>query len=124
MCTLILLTDHSNDNGMGLSNQFIGLEIVQLKEIVPAYKSKAPPIMPRRTKKFVEDLKLINENFPVVECKIGGESIKLFTPDNYVFMGVVKLLGDNFSTKPKQDRPMKVVVRGITSDVRPYEIKK
>ncbi|KAF8776792.1 Nucleic-acid-binding protein transposon like protein [Argiope bruennichi] len=81
----------------------------------------------KRTEKFIDDLKLINDKCFPVESKLGGPYIKIFVNSDDEHRKLTKFLKENnldyFVITPRSSRPIKVVIRGFPNNIPTQTIK-
>ncbi|GBN25885.1 hypothetical protein AVEN_112606-1 [Araneus ventricosus] len=84
--------------------------------------------MLKRAENFHEVLKKINAEWGQVESKLGGLYIKLFVKDELEHRKLTKYLKmsdlEYFTMTPRSERPIKVVIRGISPETPADYVKK
>ncbi|GFX28776.1 nucleic-acid-binding protein from transposon X-element [Trichonephila clavipes] len=85
------------------------------------------PILMKITKTYREQVDTVKKIFPQLRLKTTGEYIKLYsntTEQNRIVRQTLKGLGYNFYViTPKNERPIKVVIKGYSKSADPNDIK-
>ncbi|GFS47196.1 nucleic-acid-binding protein from transposon X-element [Trichonephila clavipes] len=85
-----------------------------------------PPVFLKLEKHYMEQLKTLNEIIPTLRSKKTGELIKLYTNNSHDYEllqdAVEKLKYQFFIIKPKNEWPIKVVVKGLPKDTETRDI--
>ncbi|GFU07897.1 PRE_C2HC domain-containing protein [Trichonephila clavipes] len=115
------------DEPVATINSFSDLEYEEIKDqdktdqvkTIEIPKPKPPnPIHLKIKDNFRTQLKLIYQNFTGITNKTSGEFVKLFTKDDDEHHNLRRFLQGNkdfefFSVKPKTNKPIKVVIKGL-----------
>ncbi|GFW03886.1 nucleic-acid-binding protein from transposon X-element [Trichonephila clavipes] len=86
------------------------------------------PITLKTVKNYREQLKKINENFPNIKIKTAGEYIKLFPKTEEEKRSLTHFLELDeeyqfYVTQPKENKPLKVVLKGLPHVSLPEDIQ-
>ncbi|GFV66591.1 nucleic-acid-binding protein from transposon X-element [Trichonephila clavipes] len=86
-----------------------------------------PPVMLRITETVRSQMKIINEKFPKIRSRTTGEFIKLYTDNLEQFHELLtfakKTKFQFYEIKPKNERPIKVVLKGLPRNFKVEEIQ-
>ncbi|GFX41718.1 nucleic-acid-binding protein from transposon X-element [Trichonephila clavipes] len=86
-----------------------------------------PPVMLKITKTIRSQMKIINEKFPKIRSRTTGEFIKLYTDNLEQFHELLSLAEKTkfqfYEIKPKNERPIKVVLKGLPCNFKVEEIQ-
>ncbi|GFY75917.1 retrovirus-related Pol polyprotein from transposon 17.6 [Trichonephila inaurata madagascariensis] len=86
-----------------------------------------PPIMLKVTDTYKQQMKIITDKLPSTRGKLTGEYLKLYTNTNELHRQLIHILEDLkyefYVITPKEKRPIKVVIKGLTRDTKTDEIK-
>ncbi|GFU65831.1 nucleic-acid-binding protein from transposon X-element [Trichonephila clavipes] len=86
-----------------------------------------PPVMLRITETVRSQMKIINEKFPKIRSRTTGEFIKLYTDNLEQFHELLtfaeKTKFQFYEIKPKNERPIKVVLKGLPCNFKVEEIQ-
>ncbi|GFX02459.1 PRE_C2HC domain-containing protein [Trichonephila clavipes] len=86
-----------------------------------------PPVMLRITETIRSQMKIINEKFPKIRSRTTGEFIKLYTDElkqyHELLTFVEKVKFEFYDIKPKNQRSIKVVLKGLPRNFKVEEIK-
>ncbi|GFW10238.1 nucleic-acid-binding protein from transposon X-element [Trichonephila clavipes] len=93
----------------------------------PGAKNLPPPVFLKYTKDHRIQMKTLNDIYPELRSKLTGEYIKLYSDtdeERREFINKLdKLEFQYFAIKPKAERPIKVVIKGLPRDSDPQDIK-
>ncbi|GFY78771.1 hypothetical protein TNIN_452781, partial [Trichonephila inaurata madagascariensis] len=85
-----------------------------------------PPVFLNIDKNYLEQLKTLTKTIPTLRSKKTGELIRLYTNnfEDYRLLNntLEKLKFQYFCIKPKQERPIKVVIKGLPRDTETQHI--
>ncbi|GFX75391.1 hypothetical protein TNCV_1724051 [Trichonephila clavipes] len=86
-----------------------------------------PPVILKITKTVRSQMKMINEKFPKIRSRTTGEFIKLYT-DNLEQLHELLSFAEKtkfqfYEIKPKNERPIKVVLKGLPRNFKIEEIQ-
>ncbi|GFX37331.1 nucleic-acid-binding protein from transposon X-element [Trichonephila clavipes] len=88
--------------------------------------SLPPPVFLNLENNYMEQLKTLNEIIPTLRSKKTGTLIKLYTNNSHDYEllqnSVEKLKYQFFTIKPKHERPIKVVVKGLPTNTETRDI--
>ncbi|GFU76489.1 nucleic-acid-binding protein from transposon X-element [Trichonephila clavipes] len=88
--------------------------------------SLPPPVFLNLEDNYMEQLKTLNEIIPTLSSKKTGTLIKLYTNNSHDYEllqdSVEKLKYQFFTIKPKHERPIKVVVKGLPKNTETRDI--
>ncbi|GFT21952.1 PRE_C2HC domain-containing protein [Trichonephila clavipes] len=86
-----------------------------------------PPVMLRITETVRSQMKIINEKFPKIRSRTTGEFIKLYTDNLKQYHELLtfaeKTKFQFYEIKPKNERPIKVVLKGLPRNFKVEEIQ-
>ncbi|GFX10478.1 nucleic-acid-binding protein from transposon X-element [Trichonephila clavipes] len=86
-----------------------------------------PPVMLKITKTVRSQMKIINEKFPKIRSRTTGEFIKLYTDNLEQFHELLSFAEKTkfqfYEIKPKNERPIKVVLKGLPRNFKVEEIQ-
>ncbi|GFX98145.1 nucleic-acid-binding protein from transposon X-element [Trichonephila clavipes] len=93
----------------------------------PGAKNLPPPVFLKYTKNHRLQMKTLNDIYPELRGKLTGEYIKLLTDtdeDRRELISKLKELEFQFyAIKPKAERPIKVVIKGLPRNSNPKDIE-
>ncbi|GFU60634.1 hypothetical protein TNCV_2753951 [Trichonephila clavipes] len=102
--------------------------VINLTNEKDSPKPRAPnPITLKVNKNYREQIKMINETFPDIQIKSAGEYFKLFPNNDDESRSLTHFLeSDNqyefYIIPPKENKPLKVVIKGLPRVTLPEEI--
>ncbi|GIY78154.1 nucleic-acid-binding protein from transposon X-element [Caerostris darwini] len=115
-----------------VNNKFANIEEettsnTQAKETDDYSPNKPPPIMLALTANYTHALQEIHRKFPKTENKLTKGYIKIFpdTEDSYrkIITYVINAKYEYYIRRPRNERPLKIVVKGLPIDTNIDEIK-
>ncbi|GFX16828.1 uncharacterized protein TNCV_2518061 [Trichonephila clavipes] len=125
----------SNSEQIAIANNFSDLtvdqnQVIEEKEAKIADIPNPRPLQPihlKITKNFRNQIKSIYQKFPETTNKTSGKFIKLFSKDVEEKHNLTKFLESDkdfefFCIKPKLDKPIKVVIKGLPIYTKTQEI--
>ncbi|GFW96603.1 uncharacterized protein TNCV_2846601 [Trichonephila clavipes] len=125
----------SNSEQIAIANNFSDLtvdqnQVIEEKEAKIADIPNPRPLQPihlKITKNFRNQIKSIYQKFPETTNKTSGKFIKLFSKDVEEKHNLTKFLESDkdfefFCIKPKLDKPIKVVIKGLPTYTKTQEI--
>ncbi|GFV75160.1 nucleic-acid-binding protein from transposon X-element [Trichonephila clavipes] len=125
----------SNSEQIAIANNFSDLtvdqnQVIEEKEAKIADIPNPRPLQPinlKITKNFRNQIKSIYQKFPETTNKTSGKFIKLFSKDAEEKHNLTKFLESDkdfefFCIKPKLDKPIKVVIKGLPIYTKTQEI--
>ncbi|GFW49356.1 hypothetical protein TNCV_3058651 [Trichonephila clavipes] len=93
----------------------------------PGAKNLPPPVFLKYTKNHRMQMKTLNDIYPELRSKLTGEYIKLLTDTDEerreLIIKLIELKFQFFAIKPKAERPIKVVIKGLPRTSNPKDIE-
>ncbi|GFW76905.1 PRE_C2HC domain-containing protein [Trichonephila clavipes] len=95
----------------------------------PGAKNLPPPVFLKYSKDHRIQMKTLNDIYPELRSKLTGEYIKLYSDTDeerrelYIINKLHKLEFQYFAIKPKAERAIKVVIKGLPRNSNPQDIK-
>ncbi|GFW03299.1 hypothetical protein TNCV_464131 [Trichonephila clavipes] len=93
----------------------------------PGAKNLPPPVFLKYTKDHRIQMKTLNDIYPEIRSKLTGEYIKLYFDTDEERRDIIHKLDElqfqYFTIKPKAERPISVVTKGLPRDSSPQDIK-
>ncbi|GFV18989.1 hypothetical protein TNCV_4758741 [Trichonephila clavipes] len=99
---------------------------LQPKANNPAIKNLPPPVFLKITDTHKNQMKTLDDICPDLRSKLTGEYIKLYTDTDEQRRELIHKLDElkfeYFAITPKEERPIKVVIKGLPQDSKPEDI--
>ncbi|GFS82320.1 PRE_C2HC domain-containing protein [Trichonephila clavipes] len=93
----------------------------------PGAKNLPPPVFLKYTQNHRTQMKTLNDIYPELRGKLIGEYIKLYSDTDEERRELIHKLDElkyqYFAIKPKAERPIKVVIKGLPRDSNPQDIQ-
>ncbi|GFS61920.1 hypothetical protein TNIN_358731, partial [Trichonephila inaurata madagascariensis] len=114
------ITGTSNTQDTTLDTN-ISPNTTQIKKFLP------PPVMLFCTDTMRDIMKIINNSFPNLRSKLSGEFIKLYADNSEQYRNLLHFVEQNkfqfHVITPKENRPIKVVIKGLPRDTNTEDIQ-